>query len=385
MPHDANDLADMVILTVKAALAPVLERLSALETLQKSASGVEKRVSELSDRMLTFETKESVPVPDAIGPAVVTAIGPVLERLAATEARLSGLPVAEKSLTELRDRVVVMETKADTPVERQTIDLSPVLERIAALESRIDRLPEAEKSISEVRDRLLIFETKSDVSPLQTGPSEPVDLAPLMARVDELKDAMAIKSAAPIVDLSPLTDRIAQLETKTSGMAPISAAEQIRDAVTNLRERLAVVETRQPVPGPQGPKGEDGKDGKDGRDGKDGVDGFNLEDFSAEFDGDRNLALKFERGSLRKSHTIRLPIMRHEGVYIEGKSYDVGAVVTWGGSQWHCQAPTTAKPGEGSRDWLLVVKRGRDGRDGKDGVPVPIVKVGPTGTGNASV
>jgi integrin beta 3 len=128
---------------------------------------------------------------------------------------------------------------------------------------------------------------------------------------------------------------------------------------------VAVAETRAGVPGPPG------------QDGKAGADGFGLEDFSVDFDGDRTIALKFERGSLKKSWAFALPFQKHQGVYQDGKSYVQGDVVTWAGSEWHCQTPTTTKPGDGSRDWLLVVKRGRDGKDGRDAIgAAPVVTVG---------
>lgn len=53
------------------------------------------------------------------------------------------------------------------------------------------------------------------------------------------------------------------------------------------------------------------------------------------------------------------------GVFVEGKSYDVGDVTTWAGSTWHCNEPTETKPGDGSKAWTLMVKRGRDGKDAK--------------------
>jgi len=99
----------------------------------------------------------------------------------------------------------------------------------------------------------------------------------------------------------------------------------------HLRERIAVVETREPVPGPPGPAGIDGKDGTPGPAGVDGKDGT--------------------------------PGLRYCGVFVEGKAYDLGDAVTWAGSLWHCNAETTTRPGESSKVWTLIVKRGRDGRD----------------------
>ena len=93
-----------------------------------------------------------------------------------------------------------------------------------------------------------------------------------------------------------------------------------------MRERLAVLETRPPLPGPPGPAGQDGAPGQDGT-----------------------------------------PGLEFRGVFLEGQAYDRGHLVTWAGASWHCNEPTTTKPGDGSKAWTLMVKKGRDGKDGKDG------------------
>jgi len=71
-------------------------------------------------------------------------------------------------------------------------------------------------------------------------------------------------------------------------------------------------------------------------------------------------------------HEAYIPTMLHKGVLKEGKEYEQGDVVTWAGSQWHCEIPTTEKPkaeyAEGEvKHWTLVVKRGRDGKNGTNG------------------
>jgi hypothetical protein len=53
--------------------------------------------------------------------------------------------------------------------------------------------------------------------------------------------------------------------------------------------------------------------------------------------------------------------LSYVGVWETGE-YVRGNVVTHGGSLWHCNAPTRETPGNGSRDWTLCVKRGRDAR-----------------------
>lgn len=128
---------------------------------------------------------------------------------------------------------------------------------------------------------------------------------------------------------------------------------------------------RDGLPGVPGLQGEKGIDGVNGTDGRDGIDGLGFDDLSVEFDGDRTLALHFVKGLVTKTFPIVLPILRYQGVYQEGKSYDVGDVATWAGGMWHCQAPTIAKPGEQSPAWKLCVSRGRDGKHGQNGLAGP--------------
>ncbi len=57
-----------------------------------------------------------------------------------------------------------------------------------------------------------------------------------------------------------------------------------------------------------------------------------------------------------------LPAMIYQQVFKEGQAYEPGDTVTWGGSLWHCNEPTTDKPGENTKAWTLAAKRGRDGK-----------------------
>jgi hypothetical protein len=132
-------------------------------------------------------------------------------------------------------------------------------------------------------------------------------------------------------------------------------------------------------PGTVGPRGEKGLDGAPGRDGRDGLpglngkdgapgangsDGFSLEDFDMVLAEDgRTLSLKFKRGDLVVERAIRLATMIYREVWREGE-YELGDVVTWGGSAWHCQQKTADKPGTSSA-WKLMVKEGARGKDAK--------------------
>lgn len=59
-----------------------------------------------------------------------------------------------------------------------------------------------------------------------------------------------------------------------------------------------------------------------------------------------------------------LPIQVYKGVYRPDDSYTAHDTATWAGSLWHCNVTgTKAKPGDGSSDWTLAVKKGRDAKE----------------------
>lgn len=213
-----------------------------------------------------------------------------------------------------KDLAVLIQTIAPIVREYAEKAVQEAHTRIAVLEAQ-------QKTIGDVRDRVLVMETKAaherpDVD--QIGRS-------LLERV------AATESSLSIIQSSQAAMAVLQ--------ARFDALEPIAKDISTLRERLAVVEVRPPAPGPPGEPGQPGKDGLNGKDGTAGI--------------------------------------SFEGVYQEGQSYEKGNLVTWGGSSWHCNEPTTtSKPGDGSKDWTLMVKRGRDGRDGLNGKDVaPVVKV----------
>lgn len=69
----------------------------------------------------------------------------------------------------------------------------------------------------------------------------------------------------------------------------------------------------------------------------------------------RALELRFE--SERKGFFYR-------GTFAAGETYEEGDFVTDHGGLWHCNSPTTARPGT-SDAWQLAVKAGRPGRDAR--------------------
>ena len=50
--------------------------------------------------------------------------------------------------------------------------------------------------------------------------------------------------------------------------------------------------------------------------------------------------------------------MRFRGVHQPAEDYQRGDLVTHQGALWHCNRPTTDRPGSGGTDWQLAVKSG---------------------------
>jgi hypothetical protein len=115
-----------------------------------------------------------------------------------------------------------------------------------------------------------------------------------------------------------------------------------------------------------------GRDGKDGRDGTDGL-SFDAFMFDLEQTGDRTWRAKWSDAAGKEQiREFRWPIILDRGVYRAETSYGKGDAVSFGGSIWIAQADTSEKPGNGSKDWRLAVKHGRDGRDGRSAYQVAV-------------
>jgi hypothetical protein len=126
---------------------------------------------------------------------------------------------------------------------------------------------------------------------------------------------------------------------------------------------------RDGLPGVPGANGERGLDGKDGRNGIDGQDGLGFDDFDIAHDGERGFIFRLVReGREARAWRFQTAAQVYRGVHKDGEQYERGDTVTWGGSLYHCNEPTTDKPGAGSAAWTLAVKRGQDGKDGKPGI-----------------
>ena len=231
-----------------------------------------------------------------------------------------------------------LDAVADVIAESIRGALAPLLARLDAIDVALEDAGDTDKALGTIRERMAVVETKAD------RPPAPLDVTPVLARLAQ------------------------ELRGEFAGVVG-----GVMQDVVSLRERAAVLETRAPVPGPAGEHGTHGTNGKDG------ADGLGVEDLAVTFDGDRTLAFRIGAGDRAKVYPIVLPYLRYVGVFQQGKTYDEGDVVTWGGSTWHCaRRATDTKPGTGDGAWTLIVKAGTPGRDGKDGAPapIPVVKVG---------
>jgi integrin beta 3 len=172
---------------------------------------------------------------------------------------------------------------------------------------------------------------------------------------------MTAEDVAAIVEgLAPV---ILELVAKAHADLRGQHAAHVVDATKELgamRERLATLEARAPVPGPPGPAGQDG------------TDGLGFDDLSVEQLDLRTIAVKAIRGAQVKTiGTVQFPVPAYRKIWTPDREYTPGDSVTWAGSVWYCDTATSTKPGEGSKDWTLQCKRGKDGRDGKDGTIGP--------------
>lgn len=276
--------------------------------------------------------------------------------------------------------LAVAVTRAIAPVVREHVTkaVSDLTARLAAAEARLLML-------GDVRDRVVTIETKSALS--APPMPDPVDLGPILQRL------AAVEARAPVPgpkgELGPKGDRGikgeqgqfgAKGERGLQGLSGGSGMPGPRGDRGDLgppgpegpagRDGLA---GRDGVPGAPGPPGEKGLDGLAGQHGRDGT----LEQLKVLFDGERTVTLCFKDGTPVDGGVIKFAVDLYRGVWVEGKAYERGDGVTWGGSEWHANEPTTSKPGDGSKAWTLKVKRGRDGKDGRDGAdPLPVVSVG---------
>lgn len=162
-------------------------------------------------------------------------------------------------------------------------------------------------------------------------------------------DLAAIIAAHVTRALTPIRQAIAELDAGQASLvdvrerlAGLEARQVSAETIGGLRERLAVLETRAPVPGPPG------------------VDGFGFDDLAVSATDPHTVTFSFSKAGRSREFPIAIPWLVYCGVWNAG-DYRPGDVVTWEGSAWVCRAATQDKPGTGPA-WTLAVKRGQDGK-----------------------
>lgn len=221
-------------------------------------------------------------------------------------------------------------------------------------------------------------------------------IAGLIAQAaDEATAPLIAEAKAIMVRLEELEKRLDALPTPRDGAPGRDGKDADPEEVASLvheRIKAELDEMRAAIAASQEPQGEKGADGvgmagavidrdgnlvitltngetkmlgpvvgKDGAPGRDGADGLGFEDMSFDFDNDGRPVATFSRGDVVKS--VRLPCIIDRGVYKPDAAYLKGDAVSYGGSLWIAQKDAPEGRPDGSPDWRLAVKKGRDGRD----------------------
>lgn len=284
--------------------------------------------------------------------AVVAAQTPLLERLAALEARA---PEKGDPGKDGRDGV---DGKDGTPgrdgVDGVSVDQGTVETTIReAIQRAVAALP-TPKDGEPGRDGI----DGKDADPAEIR--RMIDMA-LVAAVAELPKPVDGKSIG-VEDVRPLLEELVrQIPAPKNGRDGVGLAAALIDRDGRLvltlsdgsTHSLGVV------------VGRDGDPGMPGRDGQDGKDGGRFEEIEVNFDGERTFSLAFVReGERREFGAFIVPAAIYRGVWRSG-AYEQGDAVTFGGSIFIAKRATSAKPETSGDDWQLAVKRGRDGKDAK--------------------
>ena len=206
--------------------------------------------------------------------------------------------------------------------------MMPVLERVAGLEARMTQALAVEPTVQTLRDRVVVIETKAAMPLDLPAPPDLSSITGHLAKIEEHATGMVAR-------IGQLEARVQ--ETKAApGPSPaeveltvLQTMEPLRAALAAALERVAAVEARAGVPGPPGAPG---KDGTDGTHGTDGADGIELDDLAIVQVDERTMVVKGTVGARTKDlGTLSFPCEIYRGVYVEGKTYTVGDCATFGG------------------------------------------------------
>jgi len=95
--------------------------------------------------------------------------------------------------------------------------------------------------------------------------------------------------------------------------------------------------------------------------GENGMDGLGVDNFSAEYDGERGMVLKFQGGGIVREIPLHFPIPIHRGFWRDGTKSKAGDMWTADGSLWIARCDTDRKPSYDNREhWTMAARKGRD-------------------------
>lgn len=127
-----------------------------------------------------------------------------------------------------------------------------------------------------------------------------------------------------------------------------------------------------PVIGGSGPPGEDGRPGRDAvLKGGLALKRIDARRFDLIWADDGSPVPVVDAAGAPLEGPIVFPVPVYKGVWTAGGGAEEADLVTHDGSVWIAKCATVARPGDGSPDWQLVVKRGAQGARGKTGDPGP--------------
>lgn len=165
-------------------------------------------------------------------------------------------------------------------------------------------------------------------------------------------DGPTVAEAVESVIRQALTPIVARLRVLEARLDAEENEKTLDLALSSLRARVLELESKAAIPGPAGPAG---------------ADGLGFTDYHVEYDGERTFKHVWTSGDRRVEKAFRVPVMIYRGLFVPGKVYEAGDVVTVNGSMFTCNADTMRGPGDGSKDWTLSVKRGKDDRGRSSG------------------
>lgn len=322
---------------------------------------------------------------EAFGAEIVAAVrGYVDAELAARDARIADLESQLKASLEREPAIgieaaavadMISDAVAAIPPAKDGRDADPdVIERLVVerVDAAVAALPRAKDGADADPEaiRSMVAEAVSGLPPPEKGaPGLDVDMEEVRRLISAEVANLPRPADGKSIDSSEVERMVGEAVERAAGAIPKAKdGVGVAGAVIDRDGALILTLTDGQTRDLGRVVGRDGIDGAPGADGERGDPGFSLTDFDAQAkDGGRIIVLTFVQGDYSEVHELPTAIQIYRGVFRDGQAYEPGDTVTWAGSLWHCNEPTTDKPGEGHKAWTLAAKKGRDGKDGRPG------------------